>query len=286
MRPPGRSGQLASPAQLSGWAKLQTDCGCPAVVPPEVFAALSRHGGTILGVGPATELHGAAAAFLGADARSDRRVVQARLKLHLALLLVHPSWRRKGIATALMQALRRLAEQDGLPLITWELDPLDGEWADLSLHRLGAVSQAWVGSPLDGECEPPAERRVEAGWWLRTRRVESRAGFRRESLALAHYLAAGAQPVNPAGLNEAGLRTPSLELEAVAKPIVLMEVPADAAGLARRAPGLAGAWRRQVNTILDEAFEKGYFLTDFLRLEQEAYPRAYHVLASGEGTLG
>lgn len=281
-RPPSwRVQPLDSPERLAGWQALQSACGCDAGVAPEFLARLARHGAKVLGVAGECGLCAAAVAVLGEDSRSDRRIVQARLKMHLALLLVHPAWRRQGMAAALLLSVREAAKADGLPLITWEMDPLDSPAASLSLHRLGASSSGWVDAG-----GPAGPRRLEVDWWLNSRRVQSRVDRRRQALSLAHYLEAGVQQVNPAGLNHAGLPTPSLTPEAVGGPLALLEVPANPDAILRQDAGLAEEWRIQVTGILEGAFAQGYLLTDFLTLEQEAFPRAFHVLAAGDSMLG
>jgi len=277
---------LDTPERLADWQALQAACECDAGVAAEFLALLARHGGKVIGVAGGSGLRAAAVALLGDDGRSDRRIVQARLKLHVALLLVHPAWRRRGLATALMLGLRRAAEVDGLGLITWELDPLDSRTAALSFHRLGASSSGWVDSPQATVAAGRPVPRIEVDWWLSSSRAQSRAGAQRPALTLAHYLEAGAQQVNPAGLNRAGMPTPSPEVEPPSRPLALLEVPADTAAFLRQDPSLAAAWRDQVSALLDGSFARGYLLTDFLTLEQEAFPRAFYVLAAGDSTLG
>ena len=277
---------LDTPETLAGWPALESACARSGRIEVELLAQMSRHGSKVLGVCAENELWGAALGVLGEDQRSDRRVVQARLKLHLLLLMVHPVRRRRGLATALMLGLRRAAELDGLPLITWELDPLDSRSAAFSFHRLGATSSGWLSekAPALGSRQGP--RRIEVDWWLRSRRVQSRAAARRESLTLAHYLEAGAQQLNPAGLNAAGMPTPSILVEGASSPMALLELPTEWSEVRRQDAGLAAAWREQVEGLLEQAFALGYLLTDFLMLENEQYPRAYLVLAAGDSTLG
>jgi predicted GNAT superfamily acetyltransferase len=171
-------------------------------------------------------------------------------------------------------------------LITWELDPLDSHAAALSFHRLGATASGWVDRPPAIDIAGQAELRMEVDWWLKSTRVPARADGMRAALSLAHYLEAGAQQVNPAGLNDSGLPTPSTDVEPLTRPLVLLEVPADLRGLARENAGLAKAWRDQVRSILEGAVAQGYLLTDFLTLERETFPRAFHVLVAGNSKLG
>ncbi len=277
---------LSGSSDIARLISLQIACGCEPLVPEALFSNLARHGGVLLGIDEANDVRGAAVGFLGSDSQSDRKVIQARLKLHLALLLVHPQTRRQGMGLALMRALRRLAEAEGLPLITWEYDPLDTVCAGLSLHKLGAVCQDWALG--QGEDAPDADGRprLQSEWWVQTPRAASRSGGQRASLTLAHYLEAGAQQVNPAGLDAKGSPIPSQDLQPLLKPMALMEVPPSSADLAGGDPGLAIAWRRQVIGLLSAAFRAGYLLTDFLRLDGETYPRAFYVLSQGQSTLG
>jgi predicted GNAT superfamily acetyltransferase len=277
---------LDRPEDFAGWPALESACGRTGRVEAEFLAEMSRHGCKLLGIGAGNELWAAALGVLGEDQRSDRRVVQARLKLHLLLLMVHPARRRHGLATALLLGLRRAAELDGLPLITWELDPLDCQSAAFSFHRLGATSSGWLSEKAPARGSRMGPRRIEVDWWLHSRRVQSRAAARRQGLTLAHYLEAGAQQLNPAGLTASGMPTPSIQVEDASSPLALLELPTEWSEVRRLDAGLAAAWRAQVEGILEQAFGRGYWLTDLLVLENEQFPRAYFVLAAGDSTLG
>ena len=60
--------------------------------------------------------------------------------------------------------LRRRALDDGLDLLGWLFDPLDAEEAYLSVSRLGAVVEEYLGD----------DDQMVAAWWIRRPHVERR----------------------------------------------------------------------------------------------------------------
>ncbi len=103
---------------------------------------------------------------------------------------------------------------------------------------------------------------------------------------LAHALEAGAPKLNASRLDEDGLLHPTGGDVPPDGAMALVEVPQALHGLRARAPALVGDWRAHLDSILSEAFSRGYWLTDYLWLRGERVPRAYFLLIDGERTLG
>jgi predicted GNAT superfamily acetyltransferase len=68
--------------------------------------------------------------------------------------------------------------------------------------------------------------------------------------------------------------------------IILIEIPPDIAGIKEHDTELATNWRLQTRSLFEEAFAKGYLVTDFIFLKEERFPRSYYVLSYGERKLG
>ena len=128
--------------------------------------------------------------------------------------------------------------------------------------------------------------RLEVEWWITSPRVKSRIKGSRESLDLANFLGAGAVKINPAQLGSADLLYPAEKILPLEDLILLIEIPPDITEIKERDAELAIRWRLHTRALFEEAFSKGYLVTDFIYLKEERDPRSYYVLSHGEGTLG
>lgn len=234
-----------------------------------------RADGFLLGAFEGGQLLGATASHQAADDANPPRVQQDRLCV--TDLAVDAAAAGRGIGGGLMRLQRLLAVQQGLRLVTWDQDPLEGRLSHLAIHKLGAVSRGFKAA-LQGE--------LEVEWWVSSPRVKSRLAGGRPELDLAHALEAGAPKLNAGQLDDDGLLRP---IRGGAPPdgaSALVEVPHDLQGLRARDPELALEWRADLMRILTGAFAQGYWLTDYLWLRGERVPRAYFLLIDGERTLG
>jgi predicted GNAT superfamily acetyltransferase len=176
-----------------------------------------------------------------------------------------------------MRLQRLLAVQQGLRLVTWDQDLLEGCLSHLAIHKLGAVSRG---------LKAAADQRLEVEWWVASPRVKARLLGGRPELDLAHALEAGAPKLNAGLLDENGLLRPAGGEAPPDQAAALVEVPHDFRGLKARDPELASEWRAHLARVLSSAFAQGYWLTDYLWLKGERAPRAYFLLIDGERTLG
>jgi predicted GNAT superfamily acetyltransferase len=271
--------------QLLVWPGSETD-----VVPAHILLAIARNGGLGLGAFDGEKLVGFVLGFLGTDRESPNRPAMAQLKHHSHMLGVHPDYRDLGVGFRLKVAQRDFVNKQGIRLITWTYDPLQSRNAYLNIHRLGTVCRRYrreaygemrdqlnIGYPSD---------RLEVEWWITSSRVKSRIKGSRESLDLANFLGAGAIKINPARLGSGDLLYPAEQILPMEDLILLIEIPPNIAKIKEYNAELAIRWRLHTRALFEEAFSKGYLVTDFIYLKEERYPRSYYVLSHGEGTLG
>ena len=233
----------------------------------------------VLGAFADDQLLGATVSRMVPEDAEPARVDQARLQVIGLAVLEEASG--KGIAGGLMRLHRLLAIRKGVRLITWEQDPLEGRLAHLAIRKLGAVSRS-----LRDESRAGSGKVLEIEWWVSSPRVQTRLAGERPDLDLAHALEAGAPKLNAGLLDEDGLLRPTGGDVPPEGAMALLEVPHDLQALRVRDPGLVDVWRIHLNSILTEAFSRGYWLTDYLWLRGEQVPRAYFLLIDGERTLG
>jgi predicted GNAT superfamily acetyltransferase len=271
--------------QRAIWPGSETD-----VVPAHLLIAAAHSGGVVLGALAGEQLVGFLFGFLGTDDESPDRVAMARLKHCSHMLGVHPDYRNRGIGFRLKTAQRQAVVEQGIRLITWTYDPLMSQNAFLNIHLLGAVARTYLreayGPMRDGLNVGLPSDRLQVEWWVTSPRVESRVRRSRRPLDLAHFLAAGAQKLNPAALGPDDLPRPAAQPSRPEATLALVEVPPDFQALKRRDASLALAWRMHTREIFEQAFAAGYMATDFVHLKGEKHPRSYYVLSHGEGTLG
>jgi predicted GNAT superfamily acetyltransferase len=114
-------------------------------------------------------------------------------------------------------------------------------------------------------------------------------------LDLAHYLAAGAEVINPSQVGAAGWPHPAQELHlqerspqggagSDGEALLLVEIPADFLALKAADRELALKWRMHTRSLFEELFRRGYLVTDFIFLPG-THPRSFYVLSYGESTL-
>ncbi len=290
--------QAVEQLQRLVWPGSETD-----IVPAHLLLAAAHNGGLVIGVYDgsfrgdpgAKQLAGFVFGFPGLYDTPDG----PRLKHCSHMLGVHPEQRGRGLGFALKRAQWQMVRYQGVDRITWTYDPLLSRNAYLNIARLGAVCNTYLrdeyGTMRDALNRGLPSDRFQVDWWVNTQRVERRLGKGvRLKLDLAHFLAAGAQVINPTHLNDSGL--PHLDEsryrawlddptpEGEEQPLLLVEIPSDYQALKEGDLELARDWRLQTRLLFEALFERGYLVTDFIHLPGVS-SRSYYVLSFGESTL-
>ncbi|MEJ2597145.1 MAG: GNAT family N-acetyltransferase [Anaerolineales bacterium] len=290
--------QAVEQLQRLVWPDSETD-----IVPAHLLLASAHNGGLVIGAFPGdrrgegeeASLAGFVFGFPGMYATPDG----PRLKHCSHMLGVDPGYRGQGLGFALKRAQWQMVRYQGLDRITWTYDPLLSRNAYLNVAQLGAVCNTYLreeyGTMRDALNRDLPSDRFQVDWWVNTQRVERRLSRgARLKLDLAHFLAAGAQVLNPTHLDADHL--PRLDpsryqdwLEDPApvggeQPLVLVEIPSDYQELKASDLELAHEWRLQTRLLFETLFERGYLVTDFIHLPG-ALARSYYVLSFGESTL-
>jgi predicted GNAT superfamily acetyltransferase len=209
------------------------------------------------------------------------------------MLAVHPSYRDQGLGYALKRAQWQMVRHQGLDRITWTFDPLLSRNAHLNISKLGAVCNTYLRN-VYGELRDdlnaglPSDR-FQVDWWVNSQRVNRRLSKRaRLQLDLAHFVAAGAEIINPARPDPQGWPQPATpEPPAEGAPedaLLLVEIPSDFMALKASRPTLASDWRRHLRDVCESLFARGYLVTDFVFLTGSA-SRSFYVLSHGDSTL-
>lgn len=230
-------------------------------VPLHLLLTAQKNGGLVAGAFDERDtMIGFIFGFLGMAA--DGRI---RHCSHMAAVL--PSAHGHDIGYQLKVFQRQEVLKQGLELITWTYDPLQGVNARLNVAKLGAVVQTYYhnlyGTMTSGINAGVSSDRFEAAWWLKAEPVQARLEGRYQQPRLA---ALEAQPVPFAlqGVRTAEGYAPQLLPHAQDADAYLIEIPPDFNALKRQSLDLAQAWRRASAQVFSNLFARGYVLRDFL----------------------
>lgn len=233
---------------------------------PPILRTAALNGGVVLGAfdEQSDQMVGFIFSFIG-------REQSGLFKLCSQNMGVLSQWRHHGLAEALKQEQRQRTITQGLPLITWTYDPLEGPNANLNLHKLRAISRSYfqdyygsnfgklnVGLPSD---------RLFVEWWV--------SGARQRATEWPNYGDAQAIfTITGQGIDKKITHT-NLDLTA---DFLELECVADIHSVKANNIDLALDWRLNIRQVFENYFAKGYIATDFISTITDDERRNYYVL--------
>jgi predicted GNAT superfamily acetyltransferase len=255
------------------WGLDEPDFG---LYPPFLYSAV-KNGGIVLGAfdDDAGQMIGFLFGFLGREPGGP-------LKLCSQTMGVLPAWRSQGIAEALKQTQRERVIAQGLPLITWTFDPLEGPNAQLNLHKLRAISRTYCrdmyGSHFGALNAGLPTDRLVVEWWVNGQRARSGAMYHHEHSRgvenALHFETASIFEVAGKDVERRimqihhNLETARLQLE----------IPADLHRLKAADLALAFDWRLKVRQAFETYFDQGYLATNFSSTFEQGERRNSYLL--------
>ena len=239
----------AEDIQMKVWGKDEN----PA--PKEIMISVQHEGGLLAGAfSPTGELVGLVFSF----------PTQNPAVSHSHLLATLEEWRGLGIGAALKWFQRRWCLDHGIERVRWTVDPLRAANAELNIRHLGGTAATYYldyyGAMEGIDAGAPTDRLL-VEWDLRSERVAARENHSPED----HGFPAAA----PANRVERGL--PVIAETGLTGAAVLVRIPETYVKLSRTHPELALTWRLHTRAIFQDAFAKGYMLTEFSRVGGPAY---------------
>jgi predicted GNAT superfamily acetyltransferase len=233
------------------------------VAPDHLLWTIVKEGGMVLLARNETgEPIGFAYGFLGWTATKY-------LKLASHQVGVLSAYQNEGIGYQIKLAQREIALAQGLDLITWTFDPLQGRNANLNLRKLGVVCNTYLpnlyGLMRDELNQGLPSDRFRVEWWLDSVRVEQRLAGEVSSAEWDYPI------INAATQTAEGLFSPPEQVTLPQEDYALVEIPTDINQLREVAPALALRWRLHTRQIFQTAFEAGYTVVDLLRRDQRNY---------------
>lgn len=246
----------AEEVQLAAWS-IQDRI---EIVPSHLLLTAQKNGGLVLG---AFDEHGAMIGFLFGFLG---RTADGRWKHCSHMMGIVPDRARRGVGELLKRRQRDFVLSQGLDLITWTFDPLEGANASLNFGKLGVISRTYLrnlyGSMVDELNHGLPSDRFEVEWLITSQPVKDRldAGPQPERLAELRHL--GAKLVNESDVRD-GLPYPQQSDLQREDPFLLVEIPASFQAIKASSMKLAQAWRRQTRLIFETYLQAGYQVTDF-----------------------
>src|SRR5712691_7278743 len=176
-------------------------------IPLHVLLTAQENGGLVAGAfNSAEQMIGILFGFIG-------QTHEGKFKHCSHLMGVQASVRRQSVGQALKLFQREHVLRQGLDLVTWTFDPLEGVNASLNIGKLGAITRTFkpdhYGNSMTDELNRglPTDR-FEVEWWIDTPRVREILGERRERPGHTALIEHGAQLVNQTELDKSGALRP------------------------------------------------------------------------------
>lgn len=244
------------------------------VVPLHLLGTAQMNGGLVLGAFSEGEMIGVLFGFLG-------RTEGGQWKHCSHMMGVLPDYRRGGVGEALKRRQREFVLEQGLDLITWTVDPLEGVNATLNFSKLGGVSRTYhrslYGQMRDGLNRGLPSDRFGVEWWISSQRVEQRLRPEIQRSHLDDLREAGAQLVNPTRVR-GELREPQDASIRTDASLILVEIPASFQAIKSTSLDLALDWRENTRTVFEAYFEAGYIASEFFSVHEDSERRNFYLL--------
>jgi predicted GNAT superfamily acetyltransferase len=256
--------------QKSIWGFSETQ-----IVPSSLLIDIQRHGGLVLGATDRTT--GKVVAFLiGYLGWRNGQVKHCS-----DMMGVLPDFRSKQIGCQLRLRQRNYVLSQGIRLVTWIFDPLEGINACLSVRKLAAISRTYyrdlfgdnfgsfnAGLPTD---------RLQVEWWIKSPRIQRHLEQGSSSSGLQQVLAANGAVVNQINRTENLPKVVSCNLN-LSDPVLLIEIPDNIHLIKAKDTALAMDWRLSIRETLETYFARNYVIMDFLTELHGVHRRNYYVL--------
>jgi len=239
---------------------------------PYTLMISTRHsGGVLLGAYVNDELVGFLYGYLGMGGGS--------LYLFSQRMGVLPTYQGKGIGTALKLAQREQMLRQGIDLVVWTYEPLEGGNAKLNIEKLGGIIRTYV-RDIYGAVENPLQAglamdRLLVEWPLMSERVRLHVGGHVKQSSPQEWLEEKKYPIINYANWESDLPRPiatDLELD---DEVLLVQVPPDLQVIKKRDLSIARGWRITTRTIFESYFRRGYTITGFASYKTPNAPNIY-----------
>jgi predicted GNAT superfamily acetyltransferase len=243
------------------------------VFPFTILISIQHNGGVLLGAYVNDELVGFVVGYLG--------MAGAKLYLFSQRMGVLPEYQSLGLGYRLKVAQREQMLRQGIDIIVWTYDPLEGRNATLNIEKLGGIVRSYA-RDIYGYVQNPLQTglttdRFLLEWHLMSDRVRERVRGLYERARATDWLSGQDLPlVNYASWEGDVPRPLAADLE-IEEDCVLVQVPPDLQHIKRYDLGIAQAWREITRIIFESYFQRGYVVSGFASSLQPRLPNLYRL---------
>ncbi|MFQ5612080.1 MAG: GNAT family N-acetyltransferase [Anaerolineae bacterium] len=241
------------------------------VIPYTQLLSTVHNGGVLLGAYVNNELIGFVYGYLG--------MASGKLYLFSQRMGVLPDYQSQSIGYRLKAAQREQMLRQGIDMIVWTYDPLEGKNATLNIEKLGAVVRTYARN-IYGIVQNPLQMglamdRFLAEWPLMSDRVRERMrGYISRPDAEA-WMSGEVYPIaNYASWEQDLPRPMAADLE-LTDDVLLVQVPSDLQAIKRTDLTVARGWRTMTRQIFEHYFRRGYVVTGFASSRKPGTPNIY-----------
>lgn len=265
--------QACEEAQKVVWGLPERD-----IVPAHLLITATRNGGLLLGAfDPQGQMIGFVFGLLG---RSEAGLPGLKHCSHmLGVLEAH---RDSGIGYALKLAQREHVLSQGLDLVTWTYDPLEGRNAFFNFAKLGVICHTYerdvYGAMADAFNVGLPSDRFSVEWWVKGDRVAQRLREGSPPLHLATLVAEEAAQILRAEPGANGHLVPLSYHLNLTHPTVLVQIPESIQAIKGADMALAQEWRMATRAVFESYFARGYTALEFLSERDERGRHNFYLL--------
>jgi predicted GNAT superfamily acetyltransferase len=243
------------------------------VFPYTILISIQHNGGVLLGAYVNDVLVGFVVGYLG--------MAGAKLYLFSQRMGVMPEFQSLGLGYRLKVAQREQMLRQGIDVVVWTYDPLEGKNATLNIEKLGGIVRCYA-RDIYGQVQNPLQTGLSTDrflleWHLMSDRVRERvrgnyqrpraeAWLSGEDLPLANYASWESDPPCPLAVD--------LEID---HDHILVQVPPNLQKIKSYDLGTAQRWRECTQIIFESYFQRGYVVTGFASGLQSRLPNLYRL---------
>lgn len=246
------------------------------IVPKDILKIVQVNGGLVLGAYDQNQrILGFLFGFVGL--RADGQVKHCS---HMMGIL--PEYRACGIGLRLKIAQRKFVLKQGINLITWTVNPLEGANAAVNFGKLGVVCRNYLPN-FYGEMEDSLNKgfpshRFEVEWWIRSPRVEEFMRLAERGNRIRHELAPKDIRMNQITAEGKNIELISLNRVATQNGKLVYEVPVDFQRIKNIDLKTAQALLEHNRAFFNEAIAQGFVVADFMTQTVDDERRNYYLL--------
>jgi predicted GNAT superfamily acetyltransferase len=243
------------------------------IFPYTVLISAQHNGGVLLGAYVNDELVGFVFGYLG--------MAGAKLYLFSQRMGVLPEYQSMGLGYRLKMAQREQMLRQGIDIIVWTYDPLEGANSTLNIEKLGGIVRFYA-RDIYGFIQNPRQTglttdRFLLEWHLMSNRVRERVAGHYQRPRAEDWLGGEDIPMVNYASWEGDIPRPlaaDLEME---HDCLLVQVPPNLQGIKRHDLKIARGWRDLTRIIFETYFQRGYVLTGFASSLQPRLPNLYRL---------